>query len=183
MSEPIPSMPSASTTRTIAVPIELAPTVDRMIADFRRGTAAVRPLAYRTAEAARRPYVDVPLAIALVVVAGVLIALMMCVVPRFEDLFKDFGATLPTATQRLLRFSRFVANDYGWAPIVLVALAIPVVVARLRRWPPRPRRPVPGLGSAILAVVLIGALVLITHALLILPMVTLIQAVNGGARR
>ena len=53
--------------------------------------------------------------------------IMIFVIPKFEDIFKDFGTKLPTVTVVLLNISRWFANQYGWAYV----LAFPIVVVML----------------------------------------------------
>src|SRR3954451_19272569 len=44
--------------------------------------------------------------------------IMVFVIPKFEQIFKDFGTKLPAITQVLLNVSRWFANDYGWAYLI-----------------------------------------------------------------
>src|SRR5436190_1810198 len=95
-------------TRAIAVPLDLAPAVERMIAEYHsRGVVpAAATLDYPTAPAIRpRPSIDLPLAAALLTVTAVLTYLMIGVVPKFEMIFKDFGTELPYPTKLLLGLS------------------------------------------------------------------------------
>ncbi|MCL2645992.1 MAG: type II secretion system F family protein [Phycisphaerales bacterium] len=46
---------------------------------------------------------------AVIIVTGI----MIVVVPKFKDIFRDFGTTLPQLTVYLIAFSDWVAN-YGW---------------------------------------------------------------------
>jgi type IV pilus assembly protein PilC len=53
--------------------------------------------------------------------------IMIFVIPKFEEIFRDFGTKLPTVTVVLLNISRWFANQYGWAyvlafPFVFMAL-------------------------------------------------------------
>jgi len=53
--------------------------------------------------------------------------IMIFVVPKFEQIFKDFKVKLPGATVLLLTISRWFANDYGWiymiaAPVAIISL-------------------------------------------------------------
>ena len=57
---------------------------------------------------------------ALIIVTGI----MMFVVPSFEKIFKDMGSKLPDITQGLINFSSWIANDYGWAVILLTPFAL-----------------------------------------------------------
>ncbi len=60
---------------------------------------------------------------------GVLIFLLTFFIPRFQGIFKGFGATLPLATQIVIGVSNLV-RSYG--PFVAVGLVILVIV--LRTW-------------------------------------------------
>src|SRR5258707_10088487 len=53
--------------------------------------------------------------------------IMIFVIPKFEQIFKDFKVSLPPVTVALLVVSRWFANDYGWAyviafPFIFIAL-------------------------------------------------------------
>jgi len=149
---------------TMDVPFELVPEVERLLADARRP----------------RPWFDLPIGIGLGLFAAVVTFLMVVMVPRFEEIFRDFGTKLPTPTVVLLNASRFFGMDYGWVLFWVIAAVVPVVVARSRPWPPRHR----GLGltvSVIVSGVLIGLTLLAVYVALMLPMVSLIQTVSGGA--
>ena len=165
---PLPPRNGPSTLGTVAVdvPFELVPDVQRLIADARRP----------------RPWFDVPLGIGLGLFAVVLTYLMTVMIPRFEELFRDFGVKLPTATILLLRASRFFGPTGGWMIFWIPAIVVPIAVARARPWPPRHR----GLGLTVTVVVtllLIGLTVLAVYVALQLPMLKLIQAVSGGPSR
>ena len=49
---------------------------------------------------------------------------MWLVVPKFEQIFKDFKTTLPALTEYLLKTSTWIAEDFGW----LVILGSPFAV-------------------------------------------------------
>jgi type IV pilus assembly protein PilC len=61
------------------------------------------------------------------IAVGIVSMIMIFVIPKFEEIFKDFGTKLPTVTVVLLMISRWFANQYGWAyvlafPFVFIAL-------------------------------------------------------------
>src|SRR6478609_10541035 len=61
------------------------------------------------------------------IAVGIVSMIMIFVIPKFEEIFRDFGTKLPTVTVVLLNISRWFANQYGWAyvlafPFVFVAL-------------------------------------------------------------
>lgn len=66
---------------------------------------------------------------------------LIFLVPKFSDIFKDYGARLPASTLWLIRASDFVARD-GHAVLGLAVLLLLVFAAAyMRRRPRRPERP------------------------------------------
>lgn len=57
-------------------------------------------------------------AVVITIAVGIVSMIMIFVIPKFEDIFRDFGTKLPPITQVLLVISRWFANDYGWAYII-----------------------------------------------------------------
>jgi hypothetical protein len=167
VSKPPPLPPTAThpSTARVDVPAELLPDVRRLIDDAREP----------------RPWFDLPLGIGLGMFASLLTAVFTVIVPRYEAIFRDFGVRLPTPTVVLLKLSRFVSETYAWVLCWVVAAVVPVVVARVRPWPPRHR----GLGLTIgvtVTVILLGVTALAVYWALQLPMVDLIQSVSGPNR-
>ena len=68
-------------------------------------------------------YPGVVISIAVAIVSMI----MIFVIPKFEQIFKDFKVQLPGVTQILLDTSRWFANEYGWLYVIL----FPVVVVML----------------------------------------------------
>jgi len=66
-------------------------------------------------------------AVVISIAIGVVSMIMIFVIPKFEQIFSDFHATLPGPTQMLLSFSRWFGPGYGW----VFALALPIGVAAL----------------------------------------------------
>ena len=66
-------------------------------------------------------------AVVISIAVGIVSMIMIVVIPKFEDIFKDFKLDLPTPTKILLATSRWFANDYGWAYL----LAAPFVITGL----------------------------------------------------
>ena len=66
-------------------------------------------------------------AVVISIAVGIVSMIMIVVIPKFEDIFKDFRLDLPTPTKILLGTSRWFANDYGWAYL----LAAPFVITGL----------------------------------------------------
>ena len=63
---------------------------------------------------------------------GILVFIMLRIVPSFEKIFKDFGASLPAMTQMLITGSHLVAR-YWWA-LPLVPTAIWLFIKLLRKF-------------------------------------------------
>jgi len=169
VAKPPPLPPTATTTypttARVDVPSELLPDVQRLIEDARTP----------------RPWFDLPLGIGLGLLASLLTSVFTVVVPRYEAIYRDFGVRLPTPTVVLLKLSRVVSETYAWVLFWIVAAVVPVVVARVRPWPPRHR----GLGMTIgvtVTLILLGVTSLGVYWALQSPMVDLIQSVSGPNR-
>lgn len=67
-----------------------------------------------------------------VVAVGSLLVLLTVVVPQFEPLFADAGATLPGSTQVTLAVARFV-EDYGLPTMVGATVLVVLLVGAARR--------------------------------------------------
>jgi type IV pilus assembly protein PilC len=63
-------------------------------------------------------------AVVISIAVGIVSMIMIVVIPKFEDIFKDFKLDLPTPTKILLATSRWFANDYGWAYIIATPFVI-----------------------------------------------------------
>jgi type IV pilus assembly protein PilC len=63
-------------------------------------------------------------AVVISIAVGIVSMIMIFVIPKFEQIFKDFGVKLPPVTQLLLDISRWFAN-WGWAYV----LATPIVLS------------------------------------------------------
>ena len=59
-------------------------------------------------------YPSVVISFSVMIVTGI----MIFVVPKFQEIFKDFKTTLPLLTEKLIQISKFIAEDYGWAFII-----------------------------------------------------------------
>lgn len=58
-------------------------------------------------------YPSVVVTFSVLIVTGI----MIFVVPKFREIFKDFKTSLPALTEFLLSMSDWIANQYGWAVI------------------------------------------------------------------
>ena len=70
-------------------------------------------------------------AVVITIAVAIVSMIMIFVIPKFEQIFKDFGTKLPAITQVLLDVSRWFAN-WGWA-YVLAAPIVFMLVWRLIR--------------------------------------------------
>src|SRR5881275_1232318 len=53
-------------------------------------------------------------AVVITIAVGVVSMIMVFVIPKFKDIFKDFGAELPPITKLLLAVSEWFGPGYGW---------------------------------------------------------------------
>ncbi|MEM8872865.1 MAG: type II secretion system F family protein [Planctomycetota bacterium] len=60
-------------------------------------------------------------------------ALMIFVIPRYEELFADFGTELPAITKSMLAASRFVVDSYGWVLFLPLLLILPWITGQTLR--------------------------------------------------
>jgi type IV pilus assembly protein PilC len=65
-------------------------------------------------------YPSVVIIFSVLIVTGI----MIFVVPKFKEIFRDFRTNLPTPTEWLLAISAWVADDFGWAVIMGAPFAI-----------------------------------------------------------
>jgi type IV pilus assembly protein PilC len=73
-------------------------------------------------------YPGVVISIAVAIVSMI----MIFVIPKFEQIFKDFKTDLPEITKVLLYVSRWFANDYGWAYVLFSPIAFTVLYRLVR---------------------------------------------------
>lgn len=71
--------------------------------------------------------------VVLLFALGVLTFVMLVIVPRFEDIFKQFGQELPAITKVLIDFSRFMATR--WYVVFGIPIALYVLYRYLLRLP------------------------------------------------
>ncbi len=57
-------------------------------------------------------------AVVICIAVAIVTMIMIFVVPKFEQIFKDFKVDLPDVTKALLVLSRWFANDYGWVYLI-----------------------------------------------------------------
>jgi type II secretory pathway component PulF len=122
---------------------QLQPALTRILRNARRN----RPTLYED----NQPFYRFYLFFLLFIVLFVGTAMMIFVVPKYRDIFKDFHTTLPTLSQYMIDFSDWIANDYGWiflVPCIFLLIyliarelqkifmpaLLPVVAPQLREW-------------------------------------------------
>ena len=109
--------------------------------------------------------------------------LLLFVVPRFKEIFKDFRVALPPITEWVFSIASFFDDYWGWAMALALVFLLPFPLALLTTYvepASRRRKLLATLVTALIFVCL--ALVLIGAVSLYLPQVKLIQAVSGGAK-
>src|SRR3954452_4348432 len=71
-------------------------------------------------------------AVVISIAIGIVSMIMVFVIPKFEDIFKDFKLDLPPPTKILLYISRWFAQDYGWAYIMAAPFVIGGLIKLIR---------------------------------------------------
>ncbi len=71
-------------------------------------------------------------AVVISIAVGIVSMIMIFVIPKFEEIFRDFGTKLPGVTVVLLQMSRWFANDYGWAYILFSPIVFVLVIKLIR---------------------------------------------------
>ena len=100
----------------------LQPALTRILRNHRRN----RPLLVDE----NQPFYRFYLFFLLFVVSFVGSGMMIFVVPKFRDIFKDFHTTLPAVTQWVIDFSDWIANDFGWIFIIPALFLFIYAIAR-----------------------------------------------------
>lgn len=70
--------------------------------------------------------------VVITIAVGIVSMIMIFVIPKFEQIFKDFGTKLPAVTQLLLTISNWFAKDYGWAYVLFSPIIFFILVKLLR---------------------------------------------------
>jgi type IV pilus assembly protein PilC len=71
-------------------------------------------------------------AVVISIAVGIVSMIMIFVIPKFEQIFKDFHTDLPAITQVLLAVSRWFANQYGWAYVLFAPIGFALLVKLIR---------------------------------------------------
>jgi type IV pilus assembly protein PilC len=62
--------------------------------------------------------------VVIFIAVGIVSMIMIFVVPKFEQIFKDFKVQLPGVTQILVDSSRWLGAEYGWAYLIAVPFVL-----------------------------------------------------------
>ena len=65
-------------------------------------------------------------AVVISIAIGVVSMIMVFVIPKFKDIFKDFHLSLPGPTMVLLAISDWFANKYGWAYVIAAPFVLSI---------------------------------------------------------
>src|ERR1700722_2399903 len=71
-------------------------------------------------------------AVVISIAVGIVSMIMIFVIPKFEQIFKDFKTELPGVTKVLLAISTWFAKDYGWAYVLFSPIAFILIVKLIR---------------------------------------------------
>ncbi|WP_428937563.1 type II secretion system F family protein [Fontivita pretiosa] len=71
-------------------------------------------------------------AVVITIAVGIVSMIMIFVIPKFEQIFKDFKTDLPAITKLLLAISRWFAQDYGWAYVLFAPIGLMLLVKLVR---------------------------------------------------
>src|SRR5438477_2863158 len=62
------------------------------------------------------------------IAVGIVSMIMIFVIPKFEQIFKDFNTTLPGITQVLLTVSNWFGKQYGWAYLLFCPIGFVLLI-------------------------------------------------------
>lgn len=71
-------------------------------------------------------------AVVISIAVGIVSMIMIFVIPKFEQIFKDFGTKLPAITEYLIGFSRWFGTEYGWAYFVAAPIVFSLLIRLIR---------------------------------------------------
>src|SRR4051812_594476 len=66
------------------------------------------------------------------IAVGIVSMIMIFVIPKFEQIFKDFKTELPGITKVLLAVSRWFATEYGWAYVLFSPIIFTLLIKLIR---------------------------------------------------
>jgi type IV pilus assembly protein PilC len=67
-------------------------------------------------------------AVVISIAVGIVSMIMIFVIPKFEQIFKDFKTDLPGITKALLAVSRWFGPQYGWAYVLATPIALTLII-------------------------------------------------------
>ena len=71
-------------------------------------------------------------AVVISIAVGIVSMIMIFVIPKFRDIFRDFGTKLPAITEYLMWISDWFANKYGWAYIICFPVVWMLMIKLIR---------------------------------------------------
>src|SRR3954464_1151636 len=71
-------------------------------------------------------------AVVITIAVGIVSMIMIFVIPKFEQIFKDFKTELPAITKMLLAISRWFAQDYGWAYVLFAPIGFMLIIKLIK---------------------------------------------------
>src|SRR5207253_7016218 len=71
-------------------------------------------------------------AVVISIAVGIVSMIMIFVIPKFRDIFRDFGTKLPAITEYLMAVSDWFANKYGWAYIICFPVVWMLMIKLIR---------------------------------------------------
>jgi type IV pilus assembly protein PilC len=70
--------------------------------------------------------------VVIFIAVAIVSMIMIFVIPKFEQIFKDFGTDLPAITQALLGTSRWFGQQYGWAYVLFCPIGFILLIKLIR---------------------------------------------------
>jgi hypothetical protein len=111
-----------------------------------------------------------------------LLLLCVLVIPKFLEIFRDFGVALPGLTAMLLSFGRWLAGETPGQVVPGALMMVPVIVMMWGLVPLSVIRST-RMAATVIAVVLLllaGVFLLVGAAALAVPLVAMIESMQGG---
>lgn len=71
-------------------------------------------------------------AVVISIAVAIVSMIMIFVIPKFEQIFKDFGTKLPPITQILIDFSHWFGADYGWLYLISAPIVFSLIVRLIK---------------------------------------------------
>jgi hypothetical protein len=151
-------------TRTIVIPADMAPFIERLIAQrdeaLARGQSLETP-AVAPAGSVKRPLTSIPLTLGLCSIAFMWTVALNWLTETYFPLFRDFHTNLPAVTRWMFALDHGIRAG-GWIAVWAAALGLPILIMRLLPARAYYRRPETTLiiASSTLALVTLSMLIL-----------------------